>query len=224
MGHTDLRHTFTPITVSRTVQPAGSRRTTANSWTRPAGQSAAGTRRQVVELFIACQNPNLRVQELRLGAAAHQVRAIVRQAPEDADMDPEQIADAEIAVAELAANAETHGRPPYELRIITENDVPVWCEVFDGDPELRVVSRLLRGMSGFDPRAMWFQESGRGLLMVHQLSGGRCGVYPATTCDTGIPGKAVGFALPSAARVPVRRRRLFRSWAAVRVARMRGRS
>ncbi|MFI0424566.1 ATP-binding protein [Spongiactinospora sp. 9N601] len=164
------------------------------------------------------------VQALLPGSAAHQARTAVRQVLLQAGIDDEEIGDAEIAIAELAAKAETHARPPYALRIAATNGEPAWCEITDGDPELRVVSRLLRGMSGFDPCAMWFQESGRGLLMVHQLSRGRCGVYPATTCDTGIPGKAVGFALPSAARVPVRRRRLFRSWAAVRVARMRGRS
>ncbi|PZG44542.1 hypothetical protein C1I98_17060 [Spongiactinospora gelatinilytica] len=174
------------------------------------------------------------MQALLPGSAAHEARTVVREVLQKAGVDGEEIGDAEIAIAELAANAETHARPPYDLRIATMNGEPVWCEVIDGDPELRVVSRLLRGMGGFDPRAIWFQESGRGLLMVHQLSRGRCGVYPATTYVTGIPGKAVGFALPSAARVPVRRGGLFRSWAPAiaavraarhrRAARLRGRS
>ncbi|WP_433496782.1 ATP-binding protein [Sphaerimonospora sp. CA-214678] len=152
------------------------------------------------------------VKVLRPGSAAHRARAVVRQALEAAGVDAEQASDAEIAVAELAANAETHAREPYELRIISMAGAPAWCEVVDGDMDLIDVLAILSELRSGEPTALWFREagdglvdesehgfreSGRGLLMVHQLSGGRCAAYPTRTFTTGIPGKAVGFALPA---------------------------
>ncbi|MGJ6961662.1 hypothetical protein ACSDR0_07085 [Streptosporangium sp. G11] len=45
-------------------------------------------------------------------------------------------------------------------------------------------------------------ENGRGLLLVHRLSQGRCHVHPTTTHTTGTPGKAVIFALPARLTFP----------------------
>ncbi|WP_179282320.1 hypothetical protein [Streptosporangium subroseum] len=48
---------------------------------------------------------------------------------------------------------------------------------------------------GEEPGLSLFEEYGRGLLLVHLLSKGRCQAYPTWMCAAGIPGKAVGFAL-----------------------------
>ncbi|MDF5759028.1 ATP-binding protein [Spongiactinospora sp. TRM90649] len=166
---------------------------------RPPRDRSQEIRRHAVEPSIRPQDPHVLAQPLQPGAAAHQARSIVRQALRDAGTAITDIDDAELAVAELAANAEMHGRPPYELRIITVDGAPAWCEVVDGDRDLSALSKILNDADACDPLATWFQESGRGLLLVQQLSGGRCRAYPTTTADTGVPGKAVGFALPQPA-------------------------
>lgn len=136
------------------------------------------------------------VKVLRTGSAAHRARTVVRQVLQDAGVDDEGVSDAESAVAELAANAETHARRPYELRIVSVDGLPAWCEVVDGDEDLADIPMILRELRTSDPFALWLKESGRGLLIVHRLSAGRCGAYPTRTYATGIPGKAVAFALP----------------------------
>ncbi|WP_182883928.1 ATP-binding protein [Microbispora sp. H10949] len=136
------------------------------------------------------------VKVLRPGSAAHRARTVVRQVLQAAGVDDEGVSDAESAVAELAANAETHARRPYELRIVTVDGLPAWCEVVDGDEDLADIPRILRELRTSDPFTLWLRESGRGLLMVHRLSAGRCGAYRTRTYATGIPGKAVAFALP----------------------------
>lgn len=143
------------------------------------------------------------VKVLTPGSAARRARAVVRQVLQDAGVGGEDLSDAELAVAELAANAETHARPPYELRIVTVDGSPAWCEMVDGDPDpgsvplISAALRVLRTPRAFDPLAVWSQESGRGLPLIHQLSGGRCHAYPTRTYATGVAGKAVAFALPS---------------------------
>ena len=42
-----------------------------------------------------------------------------------------------------------------------------------------------------------FAESGRGLPLVRELTRGCCRVYPTTVLSAGVPGKAVGFGLPT---------------------------
>jgi anti-sigma regulatory factor (Ser/Thr protein kinase) len=65
----------------------------------------------------------------------------------------------ELVVSELVTNAIRYGRPPIELRLI--HDRTLICEVSDGSttaPHLR--------------RARTFDEGGRGLLLVAQLTQG----------------------------------------------------
>ncbi|MEU0678024.1 SpoIIE family protein phosphatase [Streptomyces sp. NPDC006172] len=64
----------------------------------------------------------------------------------------------ELTVSELVTNAIRYGQPPIQLRLIHENNTLI-CEVFDSSstsPHLR--------------RARTFDEGGRGLLLVAQLS------------------------------------------------------
>jgi anti-sigma regulatory factor (Ser/Thr protein kinase) len=136
------------------------------------------------------------VKVLQPGSVAHQARTVVRRVLENASIDSEGISDAESAVAELAANAESHARGPYELRIINIEGRPEWCEIVDGDQDLNGIPEMFQEAGVVDPCAFWFQESGRGLLLVSHLSAGQCLAYQTTMCATGVPGKAVAFRLP----------------------------
>ncbi|SFK19611.1 Anti-sigma regulatory factor (Ser/Thr protein kinase) [Streptosporangium canum] len=137
------------------------------------------------------------VRLLQPGSASRRARAVVREVLGQAGLDGDAIADAELIVAEPAANAEKHARPPYELRVYSLDAVPAWCEVVDGDPdvhEVRIILDLLHSVKEIGLPLL--AENGRGLLMAHQLSGGHCHVRSTTAFTTGTPGKAVAFALP----------------------------
>lgn len=135
------------------------------------------------------------------GGAARQARTLLEGVLRGTGLDEAAIFDARLAVAELAGNAERHGRPPYEMRVFIVGGVPVWCEVIDGNPELRRVSAALHdpgplhdtGPCGADP----LPENGRGLPLLRELSDGHCLAYPVVTSCTGVPGKAVAFGLPT---------------------------
>lgn len=139
------------------------------------------------------------------GRAGRGARAVVRESLEAAGVCESEIADAELAVGELAANADTHSRGPYEIRILLAGGHPVWCEVIDADQDLAGIPEVfakLRLNAPADNVARVEeppQENGHGLMIVHQLSGGRCGAFPTVMHTTGLPGKAVGFALPGSA-------------------------
>ncbi|SFL19466.1 Anti-sigma regulatory factor (Ser/Thr protein kinase) [Streptosporangium canum] len=141
------------------------------------------------------------VKTLHPGSASRRARAVVREALQRAGVGDDDIADAEVIVAELAANAEKHARPPYELRIFRLDGVPAWCEVADGDPdlyEIGIILNLLRSVKEIGLPLL--AENGRGLLLTHRLSNGHCRVHPATIFTSGTagtPGKAVAFALPT---------------------------
>jgi anti-sigma regulatory factor (Ser/Thr protein kinase) len=142
------------------------------------------------------------VRVLPAGRAARRARAIVRDVLRNADVGEADVTDVELAVGELAANADIHACGPYELRIVVAGEHPVWCEVVDGDQDLagipEIFAKLHQGaMPGDCLRAGEApQESGHGLAIVYRVSGGRCGAFPTVTCATGQPGKAVAFALP----------------------------
>ncbi|MEV6862803.1 ATP-binding protein [Streptosporangium subroseum] len=138
------------------------------------------------------------VKILRPGSASRRARAIVREVLQRAGLHDDDIGDAEIIVAELAANAEKHARPLYELRIFSLDGVPTWCEVVDGDPdlyEIRIILDLLHSVKEIGLPLL--AENGRGLLLAHRLSHGHCHVHSTTIHTTGTPGKAVAFALPT---------------------------
>ncbi len=153
------------------------------------------------------ENDDIRVlvRILQPGSAARLARTVVRETLRQAGLDDDAIADAEVIVAELAANAEKHASQPYELRIFSVDGIPTWCEVVDGDPEIHELHAVLKRLntpegSSLDLLALadgdLFTENGRGLLMAYQLSHGRCRVYPTTALATKTPGKAIAFALP----------------------------
>jgi anti-sigma regulatory factor (Ser/Thr protein kinase) len=124
--------------------------------------------------------------------AERRARALLRSSLQRAGVACDDVLDAETAVAELAVNAVQHATPPYELRVFyVGGSLPIWCEVVDGGPVTDVFSEHLRL-----PEDMGLSERGRGLRMVEGLSDGRCATYPSSLSRTGIPAKAVGFALP----------------------------
>ncbi|MER5646512.1 ATP-binding protein [Streptosporangium sp. NPDC002524] len=132
------------------------------------------------------------------GSASRRARAVVREVLGDAGLPIDDIDSAELIVAELAANAERHARPPYELRIHSLDGIPTWCEIVDSDPdphEVGIILNLLRSVTEIGLPLL--AENGRGLLLAHRLSRGYCHVRPTTVGTTGTTGKAVAFALPS---------------------------
>ncbi|MGW0595218.1 ATP-binding protein [Streptosporangium sp. NPDC002607] len=134
---------------------------------------------------------------LRPGSVSRRARAVVRDVLQHAGLPGDDIDTAELIVAELAANAEKHARPPYELRVFHLDGIPTWCEVADGAPnthEVRLILNLLHSVTEIGLPLL--AENGRGLLLAHRLSGGHCQTYPVTTLAA-TPGKAVAFALPT---------------------------
>ncbi|MEV4381318.1 ATP-binding protein [Streptosporangium sp. NPDC049644] len=132
---------------------------------------------------------------LRPGSASRRARTVVREVLRK-DGVPDEIADTEMIVAELAADCERHARPPYELRVFHLDGVPAWCEVLDSDPDLGWIPAVLdhsRPQTALD----LFTENGRGLLLVRGLSRGHCRAYAMTTFAAEAPAKAVAFALPT---------------------------
>ncbi|GII84892.1 hypothetical protein Ssi03_28820 [Sphaerisporangium siamense] len=140
------------------------------------------------------------VTALSPGSASRVARLVVRGALAWAGVNEDAIGDAEITVAELAANSERHAGGPYELRVHHLDGVPVWCEMVDGG-ELGEVPAILRRLATAPVTGPMFAESGRGLLLAHRLSHGRCYAYPTTLSSGGGPAKAVAFRLPAPASV-----------------------
>lgn len=139
------------------------------------------------------------VRALPPGAPALRARTLLGELLRKAGLREDDVSDAEIVVTELVANGERHACPPFELRVFFLGDVPVWCEVLDGDPghsALALVTERLRSPREPDPLA----EDGRGLLLAHRLTQGRCRAYPTRALTTGTPAKAVAFALPMLSR------------------------
>ncbi|WP_307843533.1 ATP-binding protein [Streptomyces sp. B15] len=97
--------------------------------------------------------------------------------------------DAQLALSELVANAAEHACGPYEVRL--QRILSGWvCEVQDGDPRLPELPQLppsplfppeevSRG-GGLDSLLSLLGERGRGLQVVHHLTGGGWGF-----CRTG---------------------------------------
>ncbi|MER5623044.1 ATP-binding protein [Streptosporangium sp. NPDC002544] len=153
-------------------------------------------RRAATEFGRAHGDVRMLVRILRPGSASRRARAVVREVLRAEGVPDDDITDAEIAVAELAANGERHARPPYEVRIFNLGAVPTWCEIVDGDPDLGWIPATLdhsRPQTTLD----LFAENGRGLALVRELSRGHCRAYRTTTFTTDAPAKAVAFALPT---------------------------
>ncbi|MGW4643564.1 ATP-binding protein [Sphaerisporangium sp. NPDC004334] len=136
------------------------------------------------------------VAVLHPGSACRRGRALVREALQAEGLSGEEVLDAETIVAELVANAERHGLPPYELRVYELGGVPTWCEVVDGDPDLGWIPAVLGRRHG-RVEVDLFSEGGRGLVLTRELSQGHCRAYVTTAFAGGEPAKAVAFALPT---------------------------
>ena len=151
-----------------------------------------------------CGEVEVLVEILQPGSAVRRARTLVAELLEWAEVSDEDGRDAQLIVMELAANAERHSRPPYELRVYSQGGVPVWCEIVDGDPDLGEIPAMLArpplpagGEEADLPLLDLLAEGGRGLLLATHLSYGSCRTYPTRTTGTGRRAKAVGFALPT---------------------------
>ncbi|MFI7708015.1 ATP-binding protein [Nonomuraea sp. NPDC049480] len=112
-------------------------------------------------------------------------RNLVRRALLLVGLERDLVEDAVLIVSELVTNAVLYGDAPYEL-VVRVDSVEVVCMVVDAGAA-RPMPR------GADTQA----ESGRGLLIVAELSAGLYGCIPHgfATCP-GLAGKATWFALP----------------------------
>lgn len=122
--------------------------------------------------------------------ARHRLCHLMRVAGFAAD----RVDDAALMVSELAANAVTHAKSPYELRVARVRDL-IECQVIDCSPSRLVLPRDSAG-EGPGVGVASLAEHGRGLLIVSALSRGRCGCRPVRLESTATAGKAVYFALP----------------------------
>jgi anti-sigma regulatory factor (Ser/Thr protein kinase) len=122
--------------------------------------------------------------------ARHQVCRVLRAAGFPA----ERVNDAALMVSELAANAVTHAKSPYELRVLRLGEL-MECQVIDGSRGELCFPLVPRSPAdGADVAVL--AECGRGLAIVSTLSLGQCGCRSVRLTATDAVGKAVYFALP----------------------------
>lgn len=131
--------------------------------------------------------------------AAPSARLLVRGALGALGLTGEAVFDGELMVSELATNALRHAEGPYALRLLSLVDV-VFCEVLDGSaqPSPWSFARLTPSQAtsaATGDQAADLAECGRGLALVRQLSGGRCGSRPLAD-ERGAYAKGVWFGLP----------------------------
>ncbi len=120
-------------------------------------------------------------------SCARRARALVDELCTEAGVPRETAREAKVMVSELATNAFQHAASadPHELWFDAEADEVV-VGVFDALP--------LDGVLG---DVTFSGDHGRGLLIVAELSGGRCGLEPAPSrLHPAINGKIVWFAVP----------------------------
>jgi anti-sigma regulatory factor (Ser/Thr protein kinase) len=133
--------------------------------------------------------------------AARRARALLRSQVAGHLTDEAVLSNLDLMVCELATNAHRHAEGPCEMRILHHGGVPVVCEIADAGGGLDGIAQHLRRYSApVEVEAIvnidTLQIGGRGLSIVAQLSGGRCGTRTTRLCGTGQPGKSVWFALP----------------------------
>ncbi|WP_310740266.1 ATP-binding protein [Microbispora sp. H10885] len=125
--------------------------------------------------------------------AAAQARQLIRGALTALGLQSDLVDDAVLMVSELVGNAVLYGDAPFELVLRPEQD-ELHVEVLDGgtiNPVMRVAG----------PE----EEHGRGLAIVCEVSGARCGCrhdVPFPTRD-GVYGKSVWFAIPRRGQIAV---------------------
>jgi hypothetical protein len=102
-----------------------------------------------------------------------------------------RLADVELTVHELVANARLHAPGPYELRILLGQDFVKIAVMDGGDDHAELRRRLLRAASGGPADG----ESGRGLQIVTGLFPGSYGAEPTSTCTGLTPAKQAWIAI-----------------------------
>ncbi|QHA07825.1 ATP-binding protein [Streptomyces broussonetiae] len=116
--------------------------------------------------------------------AAAQARATLRCALAELGYGGEVISNAVLAVSEFVTNAITHAVGPYEMRL-RHTSAGIICEVEDRDPRIPEVPAFPatapytpveenRG-GGLEALCTLLSEHGRGLHIVHELTGGAWG-------------------------------------------------
>ncbi len=112
------------------------------------------------------------------------------------------VSDCAVMLSELVANALTHARGPYLLRI-SRHVGETYCEVIDHGrgrvsfPALDSAAMPNPEDLDLDVVIKSLSEHGRGLGIVLSLSAGRCGSVPVVRAGRAI-GKSVWFAAPTA--------------------------
>jgi anti-sigma regulatory factor (Ser/Thr protein kinase) len=131
--------------------------------------------------------------------AARRARSLLRSQVIDNIIDQSVLDDLGLMVSELATNAAVHANGPYEMRLLRHAGVPMVCEIADTGGGLDVIAGHLRREPEQILNIDTLQMGGRGLAVVANLSGGRCGAHTTRLCSTGQPGKSVWFAVPGSA-------------------------
>ncbi|MEV4383272.1 ATP-binding protein [Streptosporangium sp. NPDC049644] len=118
--------------------------------------------------------------------AAAQARDLIREALTGLHIPQDPVDDAVLMVSELVGNAVMYGDPPFEL-VLRSLEGELRVEMIDSG----TISPAMRA-TGVE------SEHGRGLGIVSELSGGRCGWHNATYATrSGPEGKAVWFVIPT---------------------------
>jgi anti-sigma regulatory factor (Ser/Thr protein kinase) len=133
---------------------------------------------------------------LSLNIVARRARSLLRSQVIDHVPDQSVLDDLILMVSELATNAAVHANGPYEMRLVRHAGVPVVCEIADNGGGLDVIAEHLRPKPEQILNIDALQTGGRGLAVVANLSGGRCGTHTTRLCSTGQTGKSVWFAIP----------------------------
>ncbi|MFF5110242.1 ATP-binding protein [Streptosporangium sp. NPDC000509] len=123
--------------------------------------------------------------------AAAQARNLIREALTELFVPRDPVDDAVLMVSELVGNAVMYGDPPFEL-VLRSLGEEFRVEMTDSG----TVRPAMRA-TGVE------SEHGRGLGIVFELSGGRCGWRNATyVTRSGPEGKAVWFIVPTSRMDP----------------------
>jgi anti-sigma regulatory factor (Ser/Thr protein kinase) len=128
---------------------------------------------------------------------ARRARSLLRCNVLDHITDQGVLDDLDLMVSELATNAAVHADGPYEMRLLRHVGVPMICEIADNGGGLDVIADHLRPKAEQIVSIDALQTGGRGLAVVANLSGGRCGAHTTRLCSTGQPGKSVWFVIPA---------------------------
>ncbi|MFI6451280.1 ATP-binding protein [Streptosporangium amethystogenes] len=130
------------------------------------------------------------------GNAARRARKLLHDLLSRPPFAPDDVADLEVVVTELATNAGSYAPGPYELRVLHDRDLPIRAEVADAGGGVPLIERLLRRPFTLPGNVDELSLGGRGLRIVEEFTSGRCGARWTRLCGTGQIGTGVWFDLP----------------------------